>query len=64
MTTHEPTAEGCTCGWENPVRNGEQPCKHGHFDCALFEGGPCANEEAARKFEQHLATIKLFGERK
>ncbi len=26
-----------------------EPCVHGHFDCATVEGGPCANETYARK---------------
>lgn len=26
----------------------EEPCVHGHFDCAEYEGGPCANETYAR----------------
>lgn len=26
-----------------------QPCVHGHFDCATYERGPCANEEYARR---------------
>lgn len=23
------------------------PCKHGHFGCAAWEGGPCSNEMEA-----------------
>lgn len=26
----------------------EYPCVHGHFDCAQYERGPCANETYAR----------------
>ncbi len=26
----------------------EEPCQHGHLDCAVYEGGPCANEQYAR----------------
>jgi hypothetical protein len=29
-------------------RTREDPCIHGHFDCAEYERGPCANEEYAR----------------
>jgi len=25
-----------------------KPCQHGHFDCALWEGGPCMNEWLSR----------------
>lgn len=24
-----------------------EPCENGHFDCALWESGPCANEAIA-----------------
>ena len=30
----------------------DYPCVHGHFDCAEFEGGPCANETYARKLAE------------
>jgi hypothetical protein len=26
----------------------DHPCVHGHFDCAEYEGGPCAPETYAK----------------
>ena len=28
--------------------NNPKPCKHGHMECALFDGGPCSDEMLAR----------------
>lgn len=28
------------------------PCTHGHFDCSIFEGGPCGDEERAARIAQ------------
>ena len=25
----------------------DEPCRHGHFDCARIEGGPCSAEQIA-----------------
>lgn len=32
-----------------------EPCEHGHFGCALFNGGPCSDEAASRQ------PVNLYG---
>lgn len=38
----------------------DEPCVHGHFDCAEYERGPCANETYARLL---AASERYEGER-
>jgi hypothetical protein len=37
-------AEVERCGDRDALR----PCAHGHFDCSVIKGGPCANEVDGR----------------
>jgi hypothetical protein len=39
----------------------DYPCTHGHFDCAEYEGGPCANETYARLAAEPVVRAALRG---
>jgi hypothetical protein len=47
ITTCNEQAEALIEAVYGPER--EEPCVHGHFDCARYKRGPCANEEYARE---------------
>jgi hypothetical protein len=38
------------------VQANDQPCRHGHFSCAAWDGGPCIDELLA---EQEAREYKL-----
>jgi hypothetical protein len=41
----------------------DEPCVYGHFDCATFERGPCANETMSREYALELLSARAGAER-
>jgi len=33
--------------YTNMAERTDHPCKHGHFGCAVWDGGPCSSEETS-----------------
>ena len=42
-------------------RQRDEPCVYGHYDCAYFERGPCANETMSRRMAAEMARRGLEG---
>jgi hypothetical protein len=39
------------------VRRYGEPCKHGHYDCSITEGGPCCDEEYANLSDEQRKIV-------